>query len=136
MPRLYREIPLSSIWEGSGNVMCLDVLRAMSREEETLPALLDELRSAGGADKVYDAYVAETERQLMQRNEIQARTRSLVERLALALQASLLIRHAPPLVADAFCVGRLSGLAGHEYGTLPPNLDLAGLVTRATPKID
>jgi len=133
MPRLYREIPLSSIWEGSGNVMCLDVLRAITREEATLPAVLDELRSAGGADRIYDAYVSETERQLMKRDAAQARARTLVERLALSLQASLLIRYAPPWVADAFCVGRLSGRSGREYGTLPADLDLAGLVARASP---
>ena len=135
MPRLYREIPLSSIWEGSGNVMCLDVLRALTREEETLPAMLDELRAAAGADRRYDEFVAETERQLMQRDEAQSRARALVERLALALQASLLIRYAPSSVADAFCVARLAGGGGREYGTLPADLDLAGLVARATPEV-
>ena len=133
LPRIYREIPLSSIWEGSGNVMCLDVLRAMARDEAALPALLDELRAACGADRRYDAFLAETEKQLLRRDELESRARRSVERLALALQAALLLQHAPPLVADAFCAARLGGLAGHAYGTLPSGLDLESLAERATP---
>ncbi len=132
MPRIYREIPLSSIWEGSGNVMCLDVLRAIDRDEAALPALLAELERARGADPRYDAFITDTERELSSRDAAQVRARSTVERLALALQAALLLQHGPPFVADAFCTARLAG-RGREYGTLPPGLDLERIVERVTP---
>ncbi len=133
MPRIYREIPLSSIWEGSGNVMCLDVLRAMTRDPETVPALFAELEQASGADRRYDRLLAEIRSDLKRRDDAQARARRIVERLALALQAGLLLRHAPSWVADAFCAARLDGQAGHEYGTLPPGLELERIIERATP---
>ncbi|RMH17188.1 MAG: isovaleryl-CoA dehydrogenase [Acidobacteria bacterium] len=134
LPRLYREIPLGSIWEGSGNVICLDVLRAIERQPETVPALLDELRLARGADRRYDAHLEAVERRLHAGGEGQAGARRLVEGLALALQAALLLQHAPPAVADAFCAARLDGEAGHQYGTLPPALDLAPILERAAPR--
>ncbi|MEM7352469.1 MAG: DNA alkylation response protein, partial [Acidobacteriota bacterium] len=121
------------IWEGSGNVMCLDVLRAIERDDAALPALLGELRAARGADRRYDTFLDETEKGLARHGEVQARARRIVERLALALQGALLLQHAPPCVADAFCAARLAGGAGHEYGTLPPGLDLAALARRAVP---
>ena len=133
MPRIYREIPLSSIWEGSGNVMCLDVLRAMARDPAALPALFDELGEARGADRRYDRLLAEIEGQLARRQDAEAQARRIVERLALALQAGLLLRHAPSEVADAFCAARLGGEAGHEYGTLPADLALERIVERAIP---
>lgn len=133
MPRIYREIPLSSIWEGSGNVMCLDVLRAMAREPAAMPALLDELGEATGTDRRYDTVVSEIERELGRREAKEARARRIVERLALALQAGLLLRHAPSWVAEAFCAARLGGEAGREYGTLPPSFELDRIVERATP---
>ncbi len=135
MPRIYREIPLSSIWEGSGNVMCLDVLRAMERDPAALPALLGELGEAKGGDPRYDRLLAEIESEVARREDTQARARRVVERLALALQAGLLLRHAPSWVADAFCAARLGRRAGHEYGTLPPDLPLARIVERATPQL-
>lgn len=131
LPRLYREAPLSSIWEGSGNVMCLDVLRAMQREPETVPALLDEFRLAQGADRRYDAALAELDTLLADRRDPQAGARRLVERLALLAQAGLLLRHAPPAVADAFCAARLAGEGGLAFGTLPSGVDLDGLLKRA-----
>ncbi len=133
MPRLYREIPLSSIWEGSGNVMCLDVLRALARDRQALAALESELGEAAGADRRYDTFLADTRRDLERREAPEAGARRIVERLALALQASLLLRHAPTWVADAFCAARLGGEAGREYGTLPAGLDLERIVERATP---
>ena len=135
MPRIYREIPLSSIWEGSGNVMCLDVLRAMTRDPATLPALMNELGQARGTERRYDRLLAEIEIEVGRGDDSQVRARWIVERLALALQAGLLLRHAPSWVAGAFCAARLSRLAGHEYGTLPPDLPLARLVERATPEL-
>jgi len=135
MARLYREAPLNSIWEGSGNVNALDVLRALGREPHAWEAFRSELAAAGGADARLDAAVGELERALADTTEIETRARRLVERMALVLQASLLVRHAPPAVADAFCASRLGGDWGHAFGTLPPGADTRAIVERATPKV-
>ncbi|MDX1649732.1 MAG: isovaleryl-CoA dehydrogenase [Myxococcota bacterium] len=136
MPRLYREAPVNAIWEGSGNVICLDVLRAMVREPDSLPALRAELAVARGADRRLDAWLDALEAELARKDEVELRARGLVERMALALQASLLVRHAPPAVADAFCAGRLGaeGAPGRVFGTLPAGLDLDAVITRAMPR--
>ena len=131
LPRLYREAPLNSIWEGSGNVICLDVLRALAKEPQAAGALLDELRAARGADRRLDAHLDSAEAQLANPEESQARR--LVEALALALQGALLVRHAPRAVADAFCASRLAGDWGRAFGTLPRGVDLQALIDRATP---
>src|SRR5919202_2630610 len=107
--RLYREAPLNGIWEGTGNVICLDVLRSMNREPGTVPALLDELNAAKGADSRYDAFVDALDAELADLARHEGQARRLVERLALAVSASLLIRHAPNDVADAFVASRLAG---------------------------
>ncbi|XVQ08776.1 acyl-CoA dehydrogenase family protein [Spirillospora sp. CA-255316] len=135
MPRLFRESPLNSIWEGSGNVAALDVLRAMAREPQTIEALFDEIGRAAGADARLDAAVREVKDSLADVATIELRARRVVERLALTLQASLLVRHGHPAVADAFCASRLTGDWGHAFGTLPAGLDLAPVIERATPKI-
>jgi putative acyl-CoA dehydrogenase len=134
MPRMYREAPLSSIWEGSGNVMCLDVLRALARAPAALEAFLDEVEVAAGADPRLDRFVSDLRAQFADSEGLEARARRLVERMALALQASLLVRHAPPAVADAFCAARLDGEAGHEYGTLLTGTDFEAIVARHTPR--
>jgi putative acyl-CoA dehydrogenase len=126
LPRLYRQQPLQSIWEGSGNVVCLDVLRALRREPDSLEALLDEIRLAGDAE-----LAAIAERAAVEADERRARV--VVERLALVLQASLLARHAPEPVADAFRAARLGREAGFAYGALPPGVDAAGIVARHRP---
>jgi len=131
MARLYREAPLNSIWEGSGNVQCLDVLRAVQKSPESLKALLSEIREARGADARLDTYVNELRAQLDRPDDLEARARRLVERLALALQASLLVRHAPPDVADAFCASRLAGDGGRAFGTLPPGTDFRKILERS-----
>jgi putative acyl-CoA dehydrogenase len=136
MPRLYREAPLNSIWEGSGNVNCLDVLRAMSREPETVAAYFAEVGAARGADARLDAAVVDLQRQLADSSAIETRARRLVERLALVLQASLLVRFAPHAVADAFCASRLAGDWGAAFGTLPAGTDFATIVERARPHVD
>ena len=133
MPRLYRDAPLNSIWEGSGNVAALDVLRAMVKEPEGLPAFLAEVelasrrrraagrprgRSEGAAGKLADG-------------DPQFAARRTVEDLGLALQASLLVRNSPPAVADAFCASRLGGRAATRYGTLPAGVDATAIVERA-----
>jgi putative acyl-CoA dehydrogenase len=133
MPRLYREAPLASIWEGSGNVMALDVLRALSRSPIALDAFLTEVDEAAGADPRLDAFMSATRGELTDTEAIEPRARRVVERLALCLQGSLLVRHAPPAVADAFCAARLAGDAGLSYGTLPPGVDAAAIVARHTP---
>jgi putative acyl-CoA dehydrogenase len=134
MPRLYREAPLASIWEGSGNVMALDVLRALARTPTALDALLAEVDEAAGADHRLDAFVAATRNELTDPEALESRARRIVEHLALCLEGSLLVRHAPPAVADAFCAARLAGDAGLSYGTLPPGVDAKAIVERHTPQ--
>ncbi|MFD7247262.1 DNA alkylation response protein [Streptomyces massasporeus] len=131
MPRHYREAPLLSIWEGSGNVNALDVLRALSREPGTAEALFGELALARGADARLDAAVTRLRTGLSEASATTARR--LVEQMALTLQASLLVRHAPPAVADAFCATRLGGDWGHAFGTLPESAGLDAIVERALP---
>jgi putative acyl-CoA dehydrogenase len=132
MPRLYRDSPLNSIWEGSGNVASLDVLRAMSKEPEGLPAFLAECELAAGADARLDAHLARVKEEigaLTNGGDPQWVARRTVEDLALALQASLLVRQAPPAVADAFCAARL-GEGGRAFGTLPPGVDAEAILER------
>ncbi|MFB7664000.1 acyl-CoA dehydrogenase family protein [Kitasatospora sp. NPDC056138] len=131
MPRLYREAPLVSIWEGSGNVAALDVLRAMARRPATVEAFLGEVELAAGADRRLDATVGELRKQLGDPDEIEYRTRRLVELMALVFQGSLLIRHGDPAVAEAFCASRLGGDHGGAYGTLPTGLDTEAILSRA-----
>ena len=133
MARLYREAPLNGIWEGTGNVICLDVLRSMQREPDCVPALLDELRLARGADRRYDAALAALETDLVGLSRHEGQARRLVEQLALVTGASLLLRHAPNAVADAFIATRLAGgFAGH-FGDLPPAIDSGQVARRAVP---
>ncbi|MEU8708743.1 acyl-CoA dehydrogenase family protein [Streptomyces sp. NPDC048565] len=131
MPRLLREAPLNSIWEGSGNVQALDVLRALQREPQALDAFLQEVGKARGADHRLDAAIKDLLTELADLDAVEARARRLVERMALVLQGSLLLRWAPPEVADAFCASRLGGDWGSAFGTLPHSLDLAKVVERA-----
>jgi putative acyl-CoA dehydrogenase len=135
MPRLFRESPLNGIWEGSGNVICLDVLRAMAREPTALEAFLAEVDAAGGADPRLDAAVARMRRELDDLAGIESRARRVVEAMALALQGSLLVRFGHPAVADAFCASRLTGEEGLALGTLPHGLDLGTIIDRAQPKL-
>ncbi|WP_309238270.1 acyl-CoA dehydrogenase family protein [Actinoplanes aureus] len=131
LPRLYRDAPLNSIWEGSGNVQALDVLRAMRRAPESVEAFLAEAGAAAGADRHLDAAVADLRERLADTSDPEARARRVVERMALVLQGSLLVRHAPAAVADAFCASRLGGDWGQTFGTLSPSADLAAIVERA-----
>jgi putative acyl-CoA dehydrogenase len=135
MPRLFRESPLNSIWEGSGNVAALDVLRAMMKEPESVEVFFAELGQASGADARLDAAIAEVRDSLTDLETIEMRARRIVERLALVLQGSLLARHGHPAVADAFIASRLAGDWGRAFGTLPPGLDLGAIIARATPKL-
>ena len=134
MPRLYREAPLASIWEGSGNVMSLDVLRALTRDPRSLEVFFDEVQLAQGADPRLDARVAELRGQFTDPATLETRARRVVEQMALCLQGSLLVRHAPVAVADAFCASRLSGDGGLAYGTLPAGSDFEGIIARGRPE--
>ncbi|MCX3059312.1 acyl-CoA dehydrogenase family protein [Streptomyces beihaiensis] len=133
MPRLLREAPLNSIWEGSGNVQALDVLRALRREPGALDALLLELGVTRGADHRLDAAVKDLLTELGDLHGIEARARRVAERIAVVLQGSLLVRFAPEEVADAFCAARLGGDRGAAFGTLPHTLGLEEIVERAAP---
>ncbi|MGW2865366.1 acyl-CoA dehydrogenase family protein [Streptomyces sp. NPDC001205] len=135
MPRLLREAPLNSIWEGSGNVQALDVLRALQREPQAINAFLQEVGKARGADHRLDGAIKDLLTELADLDGIEARARRLVERMALVLQGSLLVRWAPPEVADAFCASRLGGDWGAAFGTLPHTLDLASVVERARAEV-
>jgi len=130
MPRLYREAPLNSIWEGSGNVNCLDVLRAMAKEPETVRVFFAEVGKSRGSDARLDAALAELQRELADLSAIEVRARYLVERMALVLQGALLIQHAHPALADAFCISRLAGEGGRAFGTLPAGTDFAAIIER------
>jgi putative acyl-CoA dehydrogenase len=131
LPRLLRESPLNSIWEGSGNVQALDVLRALQREPAALNAFLTEVGQARGADHRLDGAIKGLLTELADLDGIEGRARRLVERMALVLQGSLLVRWAPSEVADAFCASRLGGDWGSAFGTLPGSLDLRSVVERA-----
>ncbi len=130
LPRLYREAPLNSIWEGSGNVQALDVLRAMVKEPASVEAFFGEVDRARGADPRLDDAVVGLKAGLADLDDVESRARRLVERMALVLQGSLLVRHAPQQVADAFCASRLAGDWGHAFGTLPRGVDTGFLVDR------
>ncbi|HEX3163036.1 MAG TPA: acyl-CoA dehydrogenase family protein, partial [Pseudolabrys sp.] len=130
MPRLYREAPVNSIWEGSGNVMCLDVLRATGRA----PNIADVLRDELGVDPRLKSFADRLAKRLGapdRNDEVQAR--ALVRELVLALQGALMIKHAPAVVADAFCASRLDGEGGSVFGLLPRGADLHAIVERAAP---
>ena len=134
MPRLYRDAPLNSVWEGSGNVNALDVLRAMQRTPDVVEAYLAEVSTAAGADARLDDAVRRLQDTLA--GEIaEGSARRVVEQLALVLQGSLLVRWSPPAVADAFCASRLGGDWGFAFGTLPSGLDLGAIIERARPKL-
>jgi putative acyl-CoA dehydrogenase len=134
LARFYRELPVNSIWEGSGNVMCLDVLRALGRHPACRDALSAELAAARGGNRHYDAFAARLADRLGARAIDEGQARRLVESLARGLQASLLVRHAPAAVSDAFCASRLVEGAdgwGQTFGTLPAGVELGAILERA-----
>jgi putative acyl-CoA dehydrogenase len=131
MPRLYREAPVNAIWEGSGNVNALDVLRALGREPEALHAYLAELNLAKGADPRFDQAVEHLLTALSDPDDREARARRIVEDMAVLLQASLLLRHAPDAVSSAFIVARLPGAMRGCYGALPAGLAVDAIIARA-----
>ena len=133
MPRLYRDAPVNSVWEGSGNVAALDALRALTRQPETAEAFFTELGEARGADRRLDDAIDQLRKDAADPSEHAARR--LAESMAVTLEASLLVRHGNPAIADAFTATRLSGDGGRAYGTLPAAARIAEIIPRAIPEI-
>ncbi|TDC47102.1 DNA alkylation response protein [Jiangella ureilytica] len=133
MPRLYREAPLNSIWEGAGNIQALDLLRVLTREPDAVAAWRAEVEAAKGQDRRLDDALTSVDVSAGEPVE-PGQARVLAGRMAVLLQASLLVRYAPSAVADAFCASRLDGRHG-VYGALPAGLDVAAIVRRATPEV-
>jgi putative acyl-CoA dehydrogenase len=133
LPRLYREAPLGSIWEGSGNVAALDALRALTRQPESAEAFFAELDLAAGADRRLDDAITRLRKDIA--DPAEAAARRLAEAMAVALQGALLVRHGHPAVADAFAATRLAGDRGRGYGTLPAGVRTADIIARATPAL-
>ena len=134
LPRLYREAPVNAIWEGSGNVQCLDVMRAISKTPETLDALFDEVAQARGGARSLDDHASRLKDDLANTNDFEAHARDFCDRLALALQASVVVRHSPAAVADAYCASRIEGRGARQYGAFPRGVDSAAIVRRAAPR--
>jgi len=135
LPRLYRDIPVNSIWEGSGNVQCLDVLRSIGKEPQSVEALLYEIKSASGANKNFDDFARNIKKELVDVNDLEFRARRVVEKLALALQAAVLLRNAPDFIGDAFCNSRLTENY-LSFGTLPVGTKFEKLISRSIPKTE
>ena len=134
LPRLYRQAPLNSIWEGSGNIQCLDVLRALAKEPASAEAYFAELDAVRGGNALLDAETAKLRRAVKGKpHDLESRSRSIVERMALALQASCLVRGGNVAIADAFCDSRLGRARGGAFGTLPHDAPFAALIERALP---
>jgi putative acyl-CoA dehydrogenase len=135
LARIYRQMPLNSIWEGSGNVMCLDVLRAIGRDARCVEALAAELAPAFGRNAAFDAFASRLTGDLARPALAEGESRRLTQRIALAVQGALLVRFAPEPVAEAFCASRLAGsdFSGGAFGNLPGNVDLAAIIARARP---
>ncbi|MDC8756647.1 isovaleryl-CoA dehydrogenase [Janthinobacterium fluminis] len=131
LARLYREFPVNSIWEGSGNVMCLDLLRALGRTAAAREVLAAELALAGEVDADFAAFAARLLADLAQPQADEYGARVLAERVVLAVQAALLLRHAPPCVSAAFVASRLAREPGGAYGRLPAGVDCAAILARA-----
>ena len=135
MPRIYRQAPLNSIWEGAGNVICLDVLRALHKTPAAGEALMAELAHAKGANARLDRAIAGLGDRLARKDVPEGQARHVTEQMALALQGALLVRHAPHAVADAFCAARLGGDGGLAFGTLPDGADTRAILARAQPAV-
>ncbi len=133
MPRLFRESPVNAIWEGSGNIQCLDVLRVLAREPDTAGAFLAEIAEACREHPGLAAHAASLEQDLVAGADLQYKARDLVDRMALGLQAALLVRYAPSCVADAFCRSRLQARGQHQYGALPSGVEVRRIIARAVP---
>ncbi len=138
MARIYRQMPLNSIWEGSGNIMCLDILRAFAKHPRSLEVLAAEIEPALGRDKRLDLFASKLKDEMRKRDNIEARARAITQGIALAIQGGLLVRFAPDYVASAFCASRLaadSPFGGGAFGVLPGDTDFGALLARAWPEL-
>jgi len=131
LPRLYREAPVNSIWEGSGNVICLDVLRALYNDTAALPAFFEEIEQATGGNRLLDSYIARLKVEVSETGNFEVRARRITEMMALAWQSALLVQHAPAAVSDAFCASRLGNYWSGAFGTLPDNIKFEAILARA-----
>lgn len=131
MPRLYREAVINSIWEGSGNVQCLDVLRAMHKTPDTLQAYFNEVNVALGQHPLFDAAVQKIKVEFGDMQQLEFRARAVVDQLAVVMQAALLLQHAPKFVSHAFCQSRLGQQGAHNYGTLAVDVDAKAIIARS-----
>jgi putative acyl-CoA dehydrogenase len=134
LPRLFRQSPVNGVWEGSGNVICLDVLRALARAPEVLEAYWAEVELAAGTDRHLDEAANRLRKELADLDSAETRGRRLVELLAVVFCGSLLIRHAPAAVSDAYTASRLAADGGRAFGTLPPGVDTRAIIERARPR--
>ena len=134
MPRLYREAPVNAVWEGSGNIQCLDVLRALRTTPGVRDALFAELAAEQGADPRFDALVLRLRAEIDDDADLEYRARSVIGLIALALQAGVLLR-GDAAVAEAFLCGRVASDAPFHYGTLPQGVDCAALIERGRPEV-
>jgi putative acyl-CoA dehydrogenase len=136
MPRIYRQMPLNSIWEGSGNIMCLDILRAMRKHPRTLEALAAVIEPAAAREPRLARFAARLKDELARPEQVETRARAIAQAIALAVQAALLVEHAPDFVADAFCASRLAegAYSGGAFGALPATADFGAILARAWPQ--
>ncbi|GAA3949539.1 isovaleryl-CoA dehydrogenase [Allohahella marinimesophila] len=135
MPRLLRESPVNAIWEGSGNVQCLDILRALAKSPASLEVYFNEVGAAKGSDARFDVFLVKLQSDLMNTDNLEYRARNLVDRLALVMQGALMIRHSSSAMAEAFCATRMGLHGGLNYGNLPVNTNAASIIARATPVV-
>ena len=135
LSRLYRDVPLNSLWEGAGNVQCLDVLRAMHKDPDSISIFFREIRAAMGVHQQFDRFVTRLETEIRDTSQAETRARRIVEGLALALQGALLLQHAPAVVAEAFCTARLGDDHRNSFGTLPGGTDFEAIIERARPQV-
>lgn len=133
LPRMYREAPINAIWEGSGNVQCLDVLRAMQKDPKVLDAFMVELAKGVGRYSEFDDYLEHVQQEFLDLESLEYRARSVVEKLAMAWQASTLIQFGDAQVAKAYVESRLTGYSGQYYGTLPKSVDVKSIIERSAP---
>jgi putative acyl-CoA dehydrogenase len=135
LPRIFRESPLNAIWEGSGNVIALDILRTLAREPGAFDAYRAEIEPARGGNATLDAAAAALFARIARGAIAEGEARMVAERLALVLQGALLVRCAAPAIADAFCATRLGGEGGRSFGTLPESVDLDAILSRQQPDV-
>lgn len=130
MPRLFRESPVNAIWEGSGNIQCLDLLRALQKEPEVLESYFDEVARAEGSNHDLDLAIGRLKQQFADDRELEYRARTVVESMALVLQGSILVQHAPDAISSAFCVSRLTERRSQLYGAMPAGVNCKAVIER------